>query len=207
MSTPPSRFDISRPAGQRLEEYVARFTDKYDAGEDTTGEARFVDAIAARDSAILDGGCGTGRLGAALTRAGHRVLGVDRSARLIEVARQYFPHAQFGVRDLVEVDAADFEAAGLPPRIDIVVLAGNVLPCLAPGTEPLVLERLAGLLAEDGRLVVGFHTDREYRVAHLERDQRALGLSELHRFSDWQLGPWRDGSPWIVSVMHKQGNE
>lgn len=207
MSMPPSRFDVTRPEGRRLEEYVEKFTRKYDAGEDTAGEARFIDAVAARGSAILDGGCGTGRVGGALTAAGHRVLAVDRSRRLIEVARRYFPRTSYQVRDLLEVTADDLLAAGLPNRVDIVVLAGNVMPCLAPGTERRVLERLVGLLGDHGRLVLGFRTDREYSVTDLERDQQALGLTEQHRFSDWQLGAWRDDSPWIVSMMGKQGNE
>lgn len=207
MSTPLSRFDVTRPEGERLEEYVAKFTTKYDSGEDVAGEARFVDAIAERGSAILDGGCGTGRIGAALAQAGHRVLAVDRSPRLIEVAREYFPGVAYEIRDLLEVGPADLRAAGLPERVDIVVLAGNVMPCLAPGTERDVLANLRWLLADDGRLVLGFRTDREYAVADLERDQRELGLAELHRFSDWQLAPWRDDAPWIVSMMKKQGTQ
>lgn len=207
MRTPISRFDITRPPGTRLEEYVAKFTAKYDADEDTAGEARFIDAIVDREATILDGGCGTGRVSAALAAAGHRVLGVDRSPRLIEVARQYFPAARYEVRDLLEVVSTDLVAAGLPDRVDLVVLAGNVMPCLADDTERDVLANLISLLADDGRLVVGFRTDREYRIADLERDQRALGLNELHRFNDWQLGAWRDDSPWIVSMMEKQGNE
>jgi 2-polyprenyl-3-methyl-5-hydroxy-6-metoxy-1,4-benzoquinol methylase len=207
MTTPRSRFDISRPDGERLEEYVTKFTSKYDNDEDAFGEARFVDAMADRGSAILDGGCGTGRVGGALTRAGHRVLAVDRSARLIEVARQYFPETTFAVRDLLEVGPNDLTAAGLPDQVDIVVLAGNVLPCMAPGTERDVLANLVSLLTADGRMVVGFHTDREYTVTHLERDQRDLALIEQHRFSDWQLGPWRPDSPWIVSIMSKLGSQ
>lgn len=206
MTTPRSRFDISRPAGERLEEYAQKFTSKYDAGEDVYGEARFVDAIAERGSAILDGGCGTGRVGGALTQAGHRVLAVDRSDRLIEVARGYFPDTAYEVRDLLELSSDDLTTAGLPEKVDIAVLAGNVLPCMAPGTERDALANLASLLTDDGRLVVGFHTDREYTVADLERDQRELNLTEQYRFSDWQLGPWRDDSSWIVSLMSKQGS-
>lgn len=207
MTTPQTRFDVTRPEGARLEEYVAEFTTKYDNGDDVAGEARFIDAVAERESAILDGGCGTGRVAAALTQAGHRVLGVDRSPRLIEVAREYFPGVAYQVRDLLEVGPADLTAAGLLERVDIVVLAGNVMPCLAPGTERDVLANLLKRLADDGRLVLGFRTDREYPVVDLERHQRELGLIELHRFSDWQLSPWRDDAPWIVSMMKKQGTE
>lgn len=207
MTTPQSRFDVTRPAGARLEEYVAKFTAKYDNGEDVAGEARFIDAIAERESAIIDAGCGTGRVAAALNQAGHRVLGVDRSARLIEVAREYFPGVRYEVRDLLELGPTALVAAGLPEQADIVVLAGNVMPCLAPGTERDVLANLLGLLREGGQLVLGFRTDREYLVSDLERHQRELGLAEMHRFSDWQLAPWRDDAPWIVSMMEKQGSQ
>lgn len=196
-----SRFDITHPPGPSLEGYIARFTRKYDAGEDVFGEARFVDALLDRGSAILDGGCGTGRTTAGLTRAGHRVLGIDRSPRLVEVARERFPDGRYAVRDLLDVGSDDLVAAGLPERVDAVVLAGNILPCLADGTEAAVIANLVRLLRPGGRLVMGWRTDREYPVERLPADAAAAGLVEVHRFSDWQLSAWRDDALWVVSVL------
>lgn len=200
---PESRFDISRPSGPRLEEYAERFLDGYRDGKDLYGEARFVDALAERGSRILDGGCGTGRVGGALTSAGHRVVAVDRSARLLEIAAEQFPQTSFVQCDLLDVTPSGLAEYDADP-LDIAVLAGNVLPCLAEGTEQSVLERLASLLRHGGRLVIGFHTDREYSVADLDRGAPQVGLRELHRFSDWQLSEWYDDSPWITSVLIKE---
>ena len=47
--------------------------------------------IAPRGARVLDGGCGTGRVAAALHRMGHRVIGVDRDAGLVEIARERYP--------------------------------------------------------------------------------------------------------------------
>ncbi len=50
-------------------------------------------------SRILDLCCGTGQLAAALTARGHDVVGVDGSARMIDVARRNAPDAEFLVAD------------------------------------------------------------------------------------------------------------
>ncbi len=83
----------------------------------------------------------------------------------------------------------------------MIVLAGNVMVYLAPGTERQVLRVLAGLLVPGGRLVTGFATDRDYRVADLDRDAGAVGLRMEHRFATWHLDPWFTGADWAVTVL------
>jgi SAM-dependent methyltransferase len=61
----------------------------------------FLDLVPEPGEATLDVGCGEGRVGAELTRRGHRVIGVDSSPRMVELASQH--HEAF---------VAD--AAGLP---------------------------------------------------------------------------------------------
>ena len=55
--------------------YATRFARLAAAGQDIDGEARFVDALAERGSRILDAGCGTGRVAAALAVRGHDSAG------------------------------------------------------------------------------------------------------------------------------------
>lgn len=48
--------------------YIERFREMARAGNDLAGEARFVDAMAARGARILDAGCGPGRVAASWRR-------------------------------------------------------------------------------------------------------------------------------------------
>ena len=73
-AAPPTRWEL-HTTGDRWQFYIDRFARMYAAGDDLEGEARFVDALAARGSAVLDAGCGTGRIAAALTRMGTRLSG------------------------------------------------------------------------------------------------------------------------------------
>jgi SAM-dependent methyltransferase len=51
--------------------YVERFRSMEAVGDDLAGEVRFVDALLVTGSRVLDAGCGPGRVGGRLARAGH----------------------------------------------------------------------------------------------------------------------------------------
>ena len=61
------------------------------------------------------------------------------------------PHEILGLTDEV------LGAAGGPTEFDLVVCVGNVITFVAEGTEVAVLRRLGELLADGGRILVGFH--------------------------------------------------
>ena len=151
------------------------------AGQDIHGEARLVDAMAPRRARILDAGCGSGRVGGYLARAGHTVTGVDLDPHLVEVARADHPAARWEVGDLARLQ--------LPERFDLIVCAGNVLTFLAASERRPALARLAAHLADGGRLVVGFGLDRGYASADFEADAAAAGLRLAQRFGTWDLHP------------------
>ena len=90
MSTPPTRWELT-VTGERWDFYVDRFAREYAEGADLEGEARFVDVLAPRGARVLDAGCGTGRVTAALNRMGHRVIGADRDAGLVDDRRPAVP--------------------------------------------------------------------------------------------------------------------
>ena len=77
--------------GGRWDFYADRFVREYAEGADLEGEARFVDVLAPRGARVLDAGCGTGRIAAALHRMGHTAVGADRDAGLIDIARVEYP--------------------------------------------------------------------------------------------------------------------
>ncbi len=196
-SPPPTRWETT-VVGDRWRFYVDRFAREFANGTDLDGEARFVDVLAARSSRVLDGGCGTGRTSAALHRMGHRVIGVDRDAGLIDVARSRYPGPRFEVSDLLAVDAT------LPGEsFDVIVLAGNVMVYLAPGTEGPVVRSLHAALTPGGRLVTGFATDRHYPLDAFDADCAAAGLVAEHRFATWHLDPWTPDADWAVTVLRR----
>ncbi len=93
---------------------------------------------------ILDVGCGTGNYIPLLERRG-RVLGIDISSRVIEVARQR------GCKCCKVADMLSFETRR---KYDTITLLGNGLGIggTVRGTKRL-LARLSGLLKEDGQIL------------------------------------------------------
>ncbi|SCL28956.1 class I SAM-dependent methyltransferase [Micromonospora inyonensis] len=176
--------------------YIDRFRRLAVEGADLTGEARLLDSMVRPGARILDAGCGTGRVGAALADRGHTVVGVDADPALVEAARADHPGPTWLVADLAEL-----ELPGEP--FDAAVVAGNVMAFVAPGTEREVLRRLATHLRPDGVLVVGFGTDRGYPLADFDADASAAGLHREHRFATWDLRPWRADADFAVTVLRR----
>lgn len=178
--------------------YIERFRRMAEEGADLGGEARLVDALVKPGSRILDAGCGPGRVGGALHRRGHHVVGVDVDPILISAARQDHLGPLWLVADLTELDLG---SVGHSERFDAAVLAGNVMPYLAEGTGGRVLLQVARHLEADSPIVVGFGVDRGYSLAAFDSDVTNAGLSVEHRFSTWDLRPWMVTSDFAVSVL------
>ena len=115
-------------------------------------------------------GCGTGRVAIRLAALGFDVVGVDVDESMLDVAREQAPDATWLRGDLAALpdDLLDDRS------FDLVVLAGNVVPLLAPGTLPDAVRRLARTLAPGGLLVAGFGLD----AAHLPRGCPVTPLEE-----------------------------
>lgn len=178
--------------------YIKRFEDMEADGRDLDGEARLIDAMVARGSRILDAGCGPGRVGARLATLGHDVVGVDVDPVLIDAAVAKHDHVTWLVGDLAELDLAGH---GIEPAFDAIVAAGNVMTFLAATTRRDVLANLAGHLAPDGRIVVGFGAGREYAFADFFADVEAVGLRPDVLLSSWDLRPFGDEADFLVAVL------
>jgi SAM-dependent methyltransferase len=178
--------------------YIERFRAMARAGDDLAGEARFVDAMAPRGARILDAGCGPGRLGGYLAKAGHDVVGVDVDPALIEAAEQDYPGPRWLVGDLAELD---LPARGFAEPFDVIVSAGNVMTFLAPSTRVQVLSRLRAHVAGDGRAAIGFGAYREYEFADFLNDAADAGFAPDLLLSTWDMRPFTDDSDFLVALL------
>jgi len=181
--------------------YIARFRNKAEIGEDLAGEARLVDAMVERKSRILDAGCGTGRSGAYLAQQGHRVVGVDIDAPLIEAAREDHPDARWIVGDLVTLD---LRAEGEKLPFDAIISGGNVIPFIPSGLVGQALERMAAHLMPDGFMAIGFGVHRQLSLEDFDTAISEANLDLEHRFSSWDLRRWHDDADFAVSILRKK---
>lgn len=178
--------------------YIERFRTMAANGADLAGEVRTVDAMVQRGARILDAGCGPGRVGGALARLGHTVVGVDVDPALIDAARQDHPGARWLVADLAVLDLPAEEES---EPFDAVVCAGNVMPFLAPSTRQAVLARLRSHLRREARAVFGFGAGRGYGFTEFLSDARDAGWEPDLLLSTWDLHPFRDDSDFLVAIL------
>lgn len=178
--------------------YIERFRALARDGEDIVGEARLIDAMAARGARILDAGCGPGRVGGYLAAAGHDVVGVDVDPALIAAAEADYPGPRWLVGDLAELD---LPARGIPEPFDLIVSAGNVMTFVAPSTRVQVLSRLRAHLADNGRVVIGFGAGRDYEFNQFFQDASQAGLTPDLLLSTWDLRVFTDKSDFLVAVL------
>lgn len=185
--------------------YGPHFADLVARGADVDGEARLVDALAARGSRILDAGSGMGRVGAALQARGHAVVGVDLDPAELERSRRIFPDLPVVQARLDAVTPEDLGDLG--SDFDVVVCVGNVMVFLAENTEREVLSRLHALTRPGGRLVTGFAvrngppSARDYPAEDFAADAEASGWRVEHRFATFELDPWTEDADFLVSVL------
>lgn len=182
--------------------YIERFRTMAAEGADLHGEARLIDAMASRGARILDAGCGPGRTGGYLHRAGHVVVGVDLDPVLIAAAEEDHPGPTWLVGDLSELD---LPARGIAEPFELIVSAGNVMAFLDPATRRAVLAHLQAHLASSGRAVVGFGADRDYRFEEFFEDCAAAGLEVQQRYAAWDLHPFDEQSTFLVAVLVHRG--
>jgi SAM-dependent methyltransferase len=185
---------------QHSHRYAARWRRLAAEGHDLDGEARMLDAMAARGSRILDAGCGTGRVGGRLATLGHIVVGVDVDPALIEYAKVDFPDARWLVGDLALLD---LPASGISEPFDLIFAAGNVLGFLAPSTRVPTLANLRNHLAEDGRVVLAYGAGRGYAFDDFFADLATAGLTLDLALSTWDLHPYTEQSDFLVAIARR----
>lgn len=176
------------------DEYDAPYEHRAAAGENVHGEADFVMRLAPRS--VLDAGCGTGRVARELARRGVETVGVDLDEEMLSTARRKAP--------ALEWHCVDLSAIHLGWVFDVVLLAGNVMIFLTPGSESAVVANLTRHLARGGAFVAGFSLrPGQLTVEEYDRLAGAAGLSLVERWSTWDRDPWGPSADYQVSV-HRQ---
>jgi SAM-dependent methyltransferase len=181
--------------GPRGRDYDECFAHLAAQGHDVHGEADFVASLGLRS--VLDAGCGTGRVAMELARQGFDVVGVDLDAEMLAVARDKAPSLRWVGADLIDVD--------LGRTFDGIVMAGNVMIFVTPGTEGAVVANLTRHLGDDGILVAGFSLIKDrLTLASYDDVASEAGLALVERWGTWDRGPYTPGDTYAVSVHRKR---
>jgi SAM-dependent methyltransferase len=181
---------------ERGDAYEARFEANAAAGLDVHGEASFVQQLGVRS--VLDAGCGTGRVARELARRGLDVVGVDLDPEMLATARRRSPGLDWRLGDLATID--------LGRTFDAVVMAGNVMIFLTPGTEAAVVANLARHLKPNGLLVAGFQlTSGRLTLSQYDALAVAARLALVERWATWDRDRWQPGGGYAVSVHRRPG--
>ncbi len=125
---------------------------------------------------ILDAGCGTGHLTAGIAQAGAQVLGIDRSAAMIDQARANFPELRFETREIGDLSYdAEFDA----------VFSNAVLHWVQP--PEAAAAAMSRALKPGGRVVFEFggHGNVRILVEAAYRALRQLGVERPERLNPW----------------------
>ena len=148
---------------------------------------------------MLDAGCGTGRVAIELAARGMSVTGVDADPQMLSTAQAKAPESDWAQCDLADAGRL---AAVAPGPFDLVLLAGNVMIFLEPGTEGQVLANLAGRLAPGGLLVAGFSLLADVTLERYDGLAAQAGLNLMKRWATWDRVPF-DGGEYAVSVHRR----
>ena len=166
------------------DDYQRRFDELAAGGVDVHGEASFVAALG--PTAVLDAGCGTGRVTAALVERLPRgkVIAVDGSPAMVEEARARLPEG-------VDVHVADLLELRLPDPVD-AVLSTATFHWIRDHER--LFTRLHDVLRPGGRLVAqcgGAGNIATVREA-IARASRRVPFGPA--LENWE-GPWNFASP------------
>ncbi len=181
--------------GSSGDEYEAAFDAMAARGQDMHGEARFVAGFHPRT--VLDAGCGTGRVARELARQGMDVVGVDVNPGMLATAQRKAPDLEWHLGDLATVE--------LERTFDVVLLAGNVMIFLVPGSEGAVVANMSKHLNRDGRLIAGFQLDFGLSFDEYDAMAATAGLMLVERWATWDREPSRADDRYAVSVHRPAG--
>lgn len=191
------------------QEYDAPYAARAAAGMDVHGEANLVEHLlrsplnqsqSRQPYRVLDAGCGTGRTAIELAQRGIEIVGVDLDAVMLQQARAKAPQIDWRLGDLSVI--------ALDKSFDLIVMAGNVMIYLTPGTEAATVANMARHLKPGGLLVAAFELTppswSQLTLAVYDQLTTTADLTLVARWSTWEQTPWQPGDRYAVSVHRKK---
>ncbi len=191
------------------QEYDAPYAARAAAGMDVHGEANLVEHLlrsplnqsqSHQPYRVLDAGCGTGRTAIELAQRDIEIVGVDLDAVMLQQARAKAPQLDWRLGDLSVI--------ALDKSFDLIVMAGNVMIYLTPGTEAATVANMASHLKPGGLLVAAFELTppswSKLTLAVYDQLTTTADLTLVARWSTWEQTPWQPGDRYAVSVHRKK---
>ena len=134
-------------------------------------------------ASLLDLGCGTGMLAAAVAADGkRRVVGVDPAGAMLEIARA----RENG--DKVRFVEGDARVLRLGETFDLVVMTGHAFQCFLTRADRLALMKtIAAHLSDKGRFIFDSRNPvaEEWREWNRDECERVIEHPELGTFLAW----------------------
>ena len=120
---------------------------------------------------------------------------------MLEVARAKAPEVAWHQADLADPGLFAGES------FDVVVMAGNVVIFVAPGTEAAVVANMARLTRAGGVVIAGYSLRRGgFGVESYDELAASAGLVLEERWATWDRQPYEPGDDYAVSVHRKTGS-
>ena len=119
--------------------------------------------LAGGGGAVVDVGCGPGRITAPLHRLGLEISGIDLSPEMVTVARRTHPHLAFSVGSMGALDLGDRSVSG--------IVAWYSLIHTPPADRPATYRELARVLEPGGHLDQAYGHEIDADVYRLSPDE------------------------------------
>ncbi|WP_206685763.1 class I SAM-dependent methyltransferase [Kribbella qitaiheensis] len=126
--------------------------------------------------AVLDVGCGPGRVTGLLQSLGLPAFGIDLSPGMIEVARRDYPDFRFEVGSMTALDLPDGELGGIVSWWSSIHLP--------PNAYETAFAEFHRVLRPGGQLLVGFHEGTQTRHVTSAYGGHPMSIYVHHRTPD-----------------------
>jgi len=146
--------------------------------------------LAGGGGAVVDVGCGPGRITAPLHRLGLEISGIDLSPEMVTVARRTHPHLAFSVGSMGALDLDDRSVSG--------IVAWYSLIHTPPADRPATYRELARVLEPGGHLVTAFQVGDQ--VVHLDQAYGHEIDADVYRLSPDEVSDLLDRAGFEVTT-------